>query len=59
MLCTGPKAIPFFLNVTANFPEFPCSHERAVSFYTEAIASSCTLWGVQADKLDLLRRYDK
>jgi len=59
MLCKGLKAIPFILNVTADFPELPCSHERAVFVYNEALASSCTLWGVQADESDLYIRYDK
>jgi len=59
MLCTVLKAIIFLSTVTADYPELPCSHTRAVFIYTEALASNCTLWGVQADGTDLSERYDR
>jgi len=43
MFCAVLKTILFLSIVTADFPELPCSHERAVFIYTEALASSCTL----------------
>jgi len=44
--------------VTADYPELPCSHIRATLIYAEALASSCTFWGVQANESDLAERYD-
>jgi len=48
----------FFLSiVTATLSELPCSHDRTVFIYTEALASNCTLWGVQPDGLAYWIRY--
>jgi hypothetical protein len=59
MLCAIFLKIAFFLsNVTEDLPELFCSHFRAPLIYAEALASNCTLWGVQPDGSDLSIRYD-
>jgi hypothetical protein len=58
MLCTIVKTILFLSNVTADYPDLPCSHIRAVLIYNEALASNCILWGVKAEELTLKIRYD-
>jgi hypothetical protein len=44
--------------LTDALSELPCSHDRAVLIYTEALAGNCILWGVQPEGLSLWIRYD-
>jgi hypothetical protein len=35
-----------------------CSHFRSPLIYAEALASSCTFWGVPANSVNIWLRYD-